>query len=68
MEKVKSFFTAKRILVLLILLLVLTFAVLNFAPVRINMLFFTIDIPMFYGIIAVGLIGFVCGYVIRGRK
>ncbi|BDM75938.1 MULTISPECIES: hypothetical protein [Lactococcus] len=68
MEKVKSFFTAKRILVLLILLLIVIFAVLNFSPVRVNMLFFNIDIPMFYGIIAVGLIGFVCGYVIRGRK
>ncbi|WP_259294792.1 hypothetical protein [Lactococcus petauri] len=53
MEKVKSFFTPKRILVLLILLLIVIFAVLNFSPVRVNMLFFNIDIPMFYGIIAV---------------
>ena len=68
MEKVKSFFTPKRILVLLILLLIVIFAVLNFSPVRVNMLFFNIDIPMFYGIILAGLIGFVCGYVIRGRK
>lgn len=68
MEKVKSFFTPKRILVLLILLLIVIFAVLNFSPVRVNMLFFNIDIPMFYGIIAVGLIWFICGYVMRGRK
>ncbi|EKF52200.1 hypothetical protein [Lactococcus garvieae] len=68
MEKEKNFFTAKRIFVLLVLLLILIFAVLNFSTIRVNMLFFNIDIPMFYGIIVVGLIGFICGYVIRGRK
>lgn len=68
MEKIKNFFTAKRIFVLLILLLILVFAVLNFSLVRVNMLFFNIDIPMFYGILTVGLIGFICGYIMRGRK
>ena len=67
MEKVKAFYTQKNFSSL-DSFAHRNFAVLNFSPVRVNMLFFNIDIPMFYGIIAVGLIGFICGYVMRGEN
>ncbi|MFK4935450.1 hypothetical protein [Lactococcus garvieae] len=68
MEKLKVFITAKNILIILIILLVITFAIVNFETVKLNFLFFSITVPMIYEIIVVGLIGLVCGYFIRGKK
>lgn len=68
MEKIKEIMTPKRIMVLIIVGLFILFASLNFDKVTINMLFFRINIPLFFLIIALGGIGFFVGILSKHNQ
>lgn len=68
MDTIKKYYTLKRLLVIIGILFLLIFASINFSNVEINFLLFKVKIPMFYEIIGVGLIGFICGYFVKGSK
>ncbi|MFV0558106.1 MAG: hypothetical protein ACK5MW_05665 [Enterococcus sp.] len=68
MDTIKRFYTLKRLLVAVGIIFLIVFAFINFSDVEINFLFFKVRIPMFYEIIGVGLIGFICGYFVKGWR
>ncbi|MFS7390399.1 LapA family protein [Carnobacterium maltaromaticum] len=68
MERVKEFFTIKRIIMLIGIILIITFAFSNLEPVSINFLVAELKIPLFYEIVGVAAIGFLCGYFLKIKK
>lgn len=68
MEKLKDFFTPKRVIMLIGIILILLFAFSNLEPVSINFLIAEVNIPLFYEIVGIGIIGFTCGYLLKSKK
>lgn len=68
MEKVKGIMTPKRVIILVIVGLFILFASLNFDKITINMLFFRINIPLFFLIIVLGGIGFLAGFLTKRTR
>lgn len=68
MEKVKEIMTPKRVIILVIVGLFILFASLNFDKITINMLFFRINIPLFFLIIVLGGIGFLAGFLTKRTR
>lgn len=68
MEKLKEFFTIKRTLMLIGIILILIFAFSNLEPVSVNFLVTEVKIPLFYEIVGIGVIGFICGYFLKNKK
>lgn len=68
MEKVKEIMTPKRIIILVIVGLFILFASLNFDKITINMLFFRINIPLFFLIIVLGGVGFLAGFLTKRNR
>lgn len=68
MEKVKEIMTPKRIIILVIVGLFILFASLNFDKITINMLFFRINIPLFFLIIVLGGVGFFAGFLTKRNR
>ncbi|MPQ21998.1 LapA family protein [Carnobacterium divergens] len=68
MEKLKEFFTIKRTLILIGIILILIFAFSNLEPVSVNFLVAEVKIPLFYEIVGIGVIGFICGYFLKNKK
>lgn len=68
MERVKEFFTIKRIIMLIGIIVIITFAFSNLEPVSVNFLVAEVKIPLFYEIVGVGAIGFLCGYFLKSKK
>lgn len=68
MEPLKDFFTVKRTVALIGIILIIVFAFLNFKPVAINFLFATVRMPLFYQIVVVGLLGFIGGYWFKSGR
>ncbi|MCO6018327.1 hypothetical protein CKN86_01935 [Carnobacterium divergens] len=68
MEKLKKFFTIKRTLILIGIILILIFAFSNLEPVSVNFLVAEVKIPLFYEIVGIGVIGFICGYFLKNKK
>ncbi|WP_413524502.1 LapA family protein [Carnobacterium divergens] len=68
MEKLKEFFTIKRTLMLIGIILILIFAFSNLEPVSVNFLVAEVKIPLFYEIVGIGVIGFICGYFLKNKK
>ncbi|ODJ58690.1 hypothetical protein BFR44_06495 [Brochothrix thermosphacta] len=64
----KQLFTIKRVVMLILLVLTIVFAFLNFKTVTIDFLIAKATIPLFYEIIAVLIIGFICGYLTKNKK
>lgn len=68
MERLREFFTFKRTMALIGIILIVIFAFLNFKPVAINFPFATVRMPLFYQIVVVGLIGFIGGYWFKSGR
>lgn len=67
MERIKEFFTMKRIIMLLGVILIILFAFSNLKPISINFLIAKVNIPLFYGIVGVGIVGFISGYLLKKK-
>lgn len=68
MDRVKEFFTIKRIIMLIGIILIITFAFSNLEPVSVNFLVAELRIPLFYAIVGIAAIGFLCGYFLKSKK
>lgn len=68
MESIKEFFTIKRILMLIGIILIILFAFSNLKPVSINFLVSEVKMPLFYEIVGVGIVGFISGYLLKSKK
>lgn len=68
MENLKKIMTPKRIIILIVSVLFILLASANFDKITINMLFFRINIPLFFLIIALGGIGFITGFLTKQNR
>lgn len=65
MEKFKKIATPKRLLALLVLILVLIFAFQNLRPVSLNLVFFSLKMPLLVLIVALYGLGVLTGWSIK---
>ena len=65
MEKLKKIATLKRILTLIVIILVLIFAFQNLNSVSLNLVFFSLDIPLLVFIIALYILGVITGWAVK---
>lgn len=65
MEKLKKIATPKRILVLVIFILVLIFAFQNLEPTTVNLIFFSVNIPVLLLILGLYLLGVITGWAVK---
>ncbi|MEY2388067.1 DUF1049 domain-containing protein (plasmid) [Lactococcus lactis] len=65
MEKLKKIATPKRILVLVIFILVLIFAFQNLEPTTVNLIFFSVNIPVLLLILDLYLLGVITGWAVK---
>lgn len=65
MEKLKKIATPKRILVLVIFILVLIFAFQNLDPTTVNLIFFSVNIPVLLLILGLYLLGVITGWAVK---
>lgn len=65
MEKFKKIATPKRILALIVIILVLIFAFQNLNSVSLNLVFFSLDIPLLVLIIALYVLGVITGWAVN---
>lgn len=65
MEKFKKIATPKRILALIVMILVLIFAFQNLNSVSLNLVFFSLDIPLLVLIIALYVLGVITGWAVK---
>lgn len=64
----KSRPSLRTILGLVLVVLVIVIAALNFEEAQIDLIFFTLKLPLFVVIVLSGLIGFIAGALIARRK
>ena len=67
MEKFKKIATPKRLLALAILILVLIFAFQNLKPVSLNLVFFSLNIPLLLLIVVLYSLGVITGWSIKRK-
>jgi len=60
--------SARHIVALILVVLVVIVAVQNFEDARFDVLFWDVTMPLFVLIVVVGAIGFGVGWLLRGRK
>ncbi|MBP6300392.1 MAG: LapA family protein [Lactococcus raffinolactis] len=65
MEKFKKIATPKRILALIILILVLIFAFQNLNTVSLNLVFFSLNMPLLVLIVALYVLGVITGWSVK---
>jgi uncharacterized integral membrane protein len=65
MGKLKKIATLKRILTLIVIILVLIFAFQNLNSVSLNLVFFSLDIPLLVLIIALYILGVITGWAVK---
>jgi uncharacterized integral membrane protein len=63
-----GFFTPSRIAGIALGILVIALAAANFDPVEVSLLIARFDLPLFFLIVVVLLIGYAAGWLLRGRS
>lgn len=63
-----SFWTAGRILAIVLAFVVLALAVANFNEVSVNFLLFTLKLPLFFLIVGALAVGYAAGWLSRKSK
>lgn len=65
METFKKIATPKRILFLVIFILVLVFAFQNLKPATVNLIFFSVNIPVLVLILGLYILGVITGWAVK---
>lgn len=61
-------FTVKQVLLAVLALIVLVLAIVNFESTPIDLVFFTVTMPLFFVIVGAALIGWLVGLLTGGRS
>lgn len=67
MDKIKDFFTVKRVIAIVVSILVIVFAFQNMNPVTINFIFFSVKCPLLFLILILFALGTFLGWLVKQK-
>jgi uncharacterized integral membrane protein len=58
----------RTIIAIVLVVILVVFALLNFQTVNVSFLVFQVDLPLFIVLVIMGAIGFLAGWLVAGRR